>query len=198
MARAGDTIPADASYRIVHEDHGDIGVHKVTFSRDGEDLIVQVAGEAVVEVAFIPVYRFTTSRRETWRDGKLVGYLAETDDDGTDFRVAIASADGGLRITTLEGAATAPGDLLLSHPWNLAITEQSQLIDTKTGALLNVAIAPAGQETLEIAGQQVKATKYVMTGDQPRELWYDEAGTWVKLSLVERGATVTMTMTREP
>lgn len=192
-AIAGQSIPADATYRIVHEDHGVIGVHKVTFSKDGEDLIVQVAGEAVVEVAFIPVYRFTTSRRETWRDGKLVAYLAETDDDDTDFRVSIERNGKDLHINTLEGHATAPGDLLLSHPWNLAITEQSRLIDTKTGALLNVAIAPTGEETLEIAGQLVKATRYVVTGDQPREIWYDQAGNWVKLRLMERGATVTMT-----
>ena len=192
-AHAADAIPSDAVYSIVHEEHGEIGVHKVDFEKNGEDLIVKVTGEASVSVAFITVFRFTTSRRETWRDGRLVGYLAETDDDGTDSRVQIGSEGDLLRIATRGAAATAPGDLMLGHPWNLAVTEQNRLIDSESGALLKVAITRAGEDTIQIAGKPIKATKYVVTGDQNREIWYGPDGTWLQLRLRSRGALVTMT-----
>ena len=54
-------------------------------------------------------------------------------------------------------------------------------------------VASADKEAALLVDRVENATKYLVTGDQAREIWYDENGTWLQLRLESRGALVTMT-----
>jgi hypothetical protein len=67
-------------------------------------------------------------------------------------------------------------------------------MDTKTAELLKVKTAEAGKDTLEIRGKSVEASKYVISGELERELWYGEDGTWLQMRFDSDGSAVTFTL----
>ncbi len=181
-------------YKIHHENYGDIGTHTLTFTESGGDLTVDVENRMKVKVLFVTVFRHEAERRELWRDGRMVGYRSQTHDDGTDI-TAVAELKGDrLEIEGPDGRATAPLGVFPTNPWNREIVKQSLLMDTKTGELLKVGIAGAGENTLEIRGKPVKAEKYVISGELERELWYGEDGTWLQMRFDSDGSAVTFTL----
>ncbi len=181
-------------YDIHHEDHGLVGHHKVSFEKDGADLVVAVENQIKVKVLFITAYRFEAMRRERWHDGKMVAYESQTHDDGTEITVSARAEGDKLIIEGPNGTAQAPLGTFPTHPWNKGILESGLLMATKTGELLEVEIASVGAETLELDGRSVAATRYEMTGDLERELWFDEEGNWVQLRFEKDGSQITFTL----
>jgi hypothetical protein len=181
-------------YGIHHEKYGDIGTHRLTFSRSGEDLMVEVENKMKVKILFVTAFRYEAERRELWRDGKMVSYRSQTDDDGTPFAASAELKGDKLVIEGSEDSVEAPLGVFPTNPWNRQIVEQSLLMDTKTGELLKVKIDAAGEDTIEVRGASVKARKYVITGDLERELWFAEDGTWLQMRFDSDGSAVTFTL----
>lgn len=181
-------------YGIQHEEHGEVGTHDVSFSRSGGDLMVEVRNRMKVKMFFITVFRYEADRREIWRDGRLLSYRSQTHDDGTDITLAAEIQGDTLMIDGPDGRIEAPAGTFPTHPWNPKIVDQTLLMDTKTGKLLKVAIRNAGEETIEARGRTVKATRYVVTGDQEREVWFGPDGTWLQMRFDSDGSGVTFTL----
>ena len=188
--------PAGTSvvFGIHHEEHGDVGEHRVSFSREGEDLVVSVDNLITVEIFFITAFRFQAERREVWRDGRMIAYDSRTHDDGTDILVSARLEGEKLVIDGPEGRIEAPAGTFPTHPWNPAFLGQSLVMDTKTGRLLNIETVEAGRETIEAGGRLIRARKHRITGDTRREIWFDEAGNLVQLRLYTDGKAVTFTL----
>lgn len=181
-------------YGIHHETHGDVGEHKVAFAQDGADLVVTVDNWITVKILFITGYRFTAKREERWRDGRLVAYRSETDDDGEAVAVSAVTEGDKLEIRNGADRLVAPAGTFPTHPWSRAIVGQSLLMDTKSGTPLQVVITEAGRETIQAGGKAVAATKYLVTGDQERELWFDDEDNWLQMRFIKDGAAVTFTL----
>ena len=193
-ASAAESPSGTFLYGIHHEEHGDIGSHKVSFSRSGEDLMVEVEARVNVKFLFITIYRLEAERMEIWRDGRLISFKSETHDDGTDYAVSARANSDKLEIEGSAGGATAPGNVFPTHPWSIGTTERSLLMDTKTGKLLEIRVAEAGEETIEARGQAVQARKFVISGDLERELWYGPDDTWLRMRFQKEGAAITFTL----
>lgn len=190
----GGSEPASGTrmvYDIYHEDYGHIGEQRVTFTRRSEPLVVDVEIDIAVEMLGLTLYRFEGKRRQEWQDGRLVGFESETHDDGRDFALSAELVDGEMQINSQSGASEAPGGIFPTDPWNRDIVEQSLLMDTKTGELRRVEVSEVGEETLEIGGRPVATTKYEATGDEEREVWYDDEDTWVQLRFERDGSEIT-------
>ncbi len=188
--------PAGTSvvFGIHHEEHGDVGEHRVSFSREGEDLVVSVDNLITVEIFFITAFRFQAERREVWRDGRMIAYESRTHDDGTDILVSARLEGEKLVIDGPEGRIEAPAGTFPTHPWNPAFLGQSLVMDTKTGRLLNIETVEAGRETIEAGGRLIRARKHRITGDTRREIWFDDAGNLLQLRLYADGKAVTFTL----
>lgn len=180
-------------YRIVHSTYDEIGSHALTFSQHGEDLLVDVATRVKVKFLFVTVHSETAARRETWRGGRFVGYSSHTDENGKLFDVVAHQEAGRLLIEGPEGHTKADGPVFPTNPWNPATVDATVMMDTKTGKLLKVAVAADGEETIDVAGKAVTASKFRVTGELQRELWYDAAGNLMQFRFVKDGGTVTFT-----
>lgn len=180
-------------YRIDHSKYDEIGSHVINFSREGEDLIVDVDVNIRVKVLFITVHSLVSRRRETWRDGRMVAYQAHTDENSNLFDVTVRAEGGKLIIEGPEGRAEADGPVFPTNPWNPEIVNGKVQMDTKTGELLNVSVAPAGAEAIDVAGTAVQTSKYQVTGDRHRELWFDADGNLMRFRFPRDGETLTFT-----
>lgn len=188
-AAPGQTV----EYRITHSKYDEIGSHALTFSQHGNDLLVDVATRVKVKFLFITAHSEVADRRETWRDGRFVGYSSHTDENGKLFDVVAHQETGLLVIEGPDGRTDAEGPVFPTNPWNPATVDATVMMDTKTGKLLKVAVAPDGEDTIDVAGKAVTAAKFRITGDLERELWYDAAGNLMQFRFVKDGATVTFT-----
>jgi hypothetical protein len=196
-ANAAETVrgasDGKVEYRIDHSKYDEIGSHSVSFSRNGGDLVVDVAINIEVKFLFIAVHSLVAERRETWRDGRFVGYKSHTDENSDLFDVSARAEGDKLIIEGPDGKVEADGSVFPTHPWNPEVVNGAVQMDTKTGALLNVSVAPAGNEAIDVAGKPVQTSKYEVTGDLERELWFDADGNWIQLRFPKDGETLTFT-----
>ncbi len=182
------------TYRVDHEEHGLLGMHRLTFSRTEGNLVVEVASEITVEFFSMTVFRYAAKRREVWRDGRMIAYESDTHDDGTDVRVTAKAAEDGLIIAGPSGRRMAALGVFPTHPWKQSIVDAEVLMHTTTGELLEVAVTEVGPETLILEGRPIQTTKYRMSGDHEREIWFNDKGDWVLLRFFEYGDAVTYTL----
>ncbi len=180
-------------YRITHSKYDEIGTHSLTFSRDGADLVVEVALRIKVKILFITAHSVVAQRREIWRDGQFAGYRSHTDENGDLFDVTARIEGGRLIVEGPGGRGEAAGPVFPTNPWHPGIEQAATLMDTKTGELLKVSVAAAGEEDLSIAGRTVKTRKLAISGDIEREVWFDGDGNMLRFHFPRDGETLTFT-----
>lgn len=166
-----------------------IGTHTLGFSEDGERLIVDIEIEFAVRFAFITLYSYHHTNRETWQDGRLVAIETRTDDDGEQFRVSGRAVGDTLEVDGSSGRLTLPGDTVPSSYWNEAMATRGEWLDTQAGKLARSNVKQQPDETVEIRGQPVPARRYALSGDITCDLWFHE-GEWVKLLFVGEDGSI--------
>jgi hypothetical protein len=192
-AHACDHPPGQEAYKVDHETFGEIGRHVITFSCQGDDLLVEtkISGEA--RLLLLPVYTLDGSYREVWRGDRLISFDSKVNDNGEQFEVSADAEGDKMVIDGHSGVIEAPATIVSDHPWNFAVLDRPLLFDARRGKLRHVQVDSAGNETLLIGGREVPARKYRMTGDRERVLWYGEDGTWLQAQLEYGGAKVLVT-----
>lgn len=151
-----------------------IGQHEVDFEMRGQQLKVEIETDVAVKLAFITVYRFEHEGTEIWENGSLVRYTSKTNDDG---KAKFLDLTGNARTLTADGSAgrfnyTQP--IMPASLWRADTPTQNALMNTLDGHMMNVTVENLGQESVKAGGQAVLATRYKLTGDLERELWYAE------------------------
>lgn len=174
----------------VMRDEEPIGVHKLKFSQVGEETHVEIEIDLKVGIGFITLFRYEHRNREVWRDGRLVALDSRTNDDGDDYWVKVRATDEGLSVEHQDGSYLAPAGTLSTSYWNKATVGQSRLIDTQKGRLLEVAVAPNGEESLALESGIVPARRYEMTGDLNLSLWYGPQDELMRIAFEARGADI--------
>jgi len=158
-----------------------IGEHVVTFSREDGDLRVIAETDLKVRFLVFTAYEFTYRSEALWRDGRLHRLSTRTDDDGEVTQVTARRADGALKIAGVDGETTAAPDLIATNHWNPDAVEQERLLNTITGRINAVTVEDLGEETVETGTGPRRARHYAYRGELEAEVWYDDAGRWVRL-----------------
>lgn len=184
-AAAAASTPDDLAFAILR-DGSEIGRRTTTFERRGEALTVRTEVDIEVRIAFVTVYRRTETHVETWENGSLVSFSGRTDDDGDRFRIAAERTPDGLRIDGADGVEVAPAGTLPATFWNVATVEAAHLFDVKKGGILGIDAVTLGREHVDIRGRRVPATRYRLHGEEPRDLWYTDDGTLVRVAFRAR------------
>jgi len=172
----------------VYLDDTPIGTHRFTLRANGPER--ELSSEAQFEFKFLGLtaYRYKHQATETWRDNCLAKFTARTNDDGKQEAVD-AARDGERFIVTASGAKeTLPGCVMSFAYWNPQMLRQSRLLNAQTGQYEAVNIAPAGEESITLAGRSQTAKRYRLTGpESPLELYYGAGGEWLGLDSMVKG-----------
>lgn len=193
-ALAATVPPARVIPFMVAMDGGPVGTHTLAFNRDGDRMVVDI--DIRLEVgSIITLFRYAHRNREVWENGRLVSLDTETDDDGTAYQVSGRASADGFRVTGgVEGDFVAPADVMPSSYWNIGTVDQTRVLDTQRGRMIDVATEQVGEETIEAAGTIVRANRYRMTGTLTVDVWYSYTGQWVKLAFNARGRDIEYTL----
>ncbi|MGH6918125.1 MAG: DUF6134 family protein, partial [Geminicoccaceae bacterium] len=173
-AHACDHPPGRDVYKIDHEMFGEIGRHVITYSCQGDDLLVETEISGEVTMLSLPIYKLAGHYREVWRGDRLISFESRLNDNGEQFEVSARAEGDQMVIDRRRGVIEAPASIVSDHPWNFAVLDRTLLFDARRGKLRRVQVEPAGREALVIGGREVPAQKYQMTGDLERVLWYGD------------------------
>ncbi len=177
------------SFEVLRDDSS-IGHHRVDFERKGDELHVKVDIDLAVKLAFVTVFRYTHQNHEIWKDGRLVSIETETNDNGDEYSLTGRASDQGFVVEGHAGKKTLPADIIPTSYWHPDTVEQTQLLDTQKGRLMEVKIAREGSDALQVGGRGVEAERYRVSGDLRMRLWYTPERRWAKIAFEARGAEV--------
>ncbi len=183
---AGDQI----SFEVLRKGKP-FGDHILSFDK-AEDGTLQVTTDVDLKAGLGPitVFRYSLDSTEKWQDGKLVSLSGQTNDDGDRTSV---DADREGDTLTIDGTAytgEAPADIIPSSHWNIKQMYSDVMLSTEDGELLDIKVEQIGRDNVMIGGQSVPADHYRLTSDITVDLWYDDAGRWVKLAFEARGQAI--------
>lgn len=173
-----------------------LGFQTLTFSRsETGELIVDVHIEIDFKLGPIPIFRYLHDNREVWRDGVLLSIKSKTYNNGKDVSVDLKLEDGRYvgSGTRFEDNLQAP--LLSTSYFNPNFIRQSLLISSQDGRLLEPGIEMIGVETLNIQDEPVQATRFRVSGKLRIDIWYTDAGRWVKTEFARGGNTLVVKQT---
>lgn len=182
-AHACDHPPGQDVYKIDHEMFGEIGRHVITYSCQGDDLLVETEISGEVTVMSLPIYKLAGHYREVWRGDRLISFDSKLNDNGEQFEVSARAEGDQMMIDRRRGIIAAPASIVSDHPWNFAVLDRTLLFDARRGKLRHVQVEPVGEEALLIGGREVPAKRYQMTGDLERVLWYGDDGSLLRSQL---------------
>lgn len=166
-----------------------IGFHRVRFERAGADLIVTNTFQLEVRVLFFTAFRFLYHSEARWQQGQLVSLAADVNDGGKSISIKAARQGGRLTVKNEGGYFAVDAPLFPTNHWNAAVLPETRVLNTLTGRINNVRIEPRGREEVATEWGDITATRYAYTGDLKAEVWYDDAGRWVKLRFQGRDGT---------
>jgi hypothetical protein len=186
-AAAGPDLPYGRPLEFAGFRNGQrIGIHRLTFEKEGERLIVTTQIDLVVKVLGITAYRYRHRSRETWLGDALQSFASQTDDNGKAWSVRASRDASGLRVerTAPDAAgpvqATMPAATMPSTHWNARQAAQGFLLNAQKGTQEDIAVTPLGRESVRTLSGFVLATHYRYDGGVRMDQWFDERGRWVK------------------
>jgi hypothetical protein len=182
---AGRTLDFD----IVRK--GDVIGHYHTEFIERQDHRLQVLTriDAAVSAGPIRLYHFRHQSTETWADGRLVAFSGDTDDDGEQHRLEVASGPNGLQVTVDGKAAVQVADAVPSSLWNRAMLDgRRPVFDIGDGQLLRTE-SHCGADVVPTGAKAAASCR--VEGDLIRTLDYDADGLLAGLSFpAEDGSKV--------
>jgi hypothetical protein len=156
-----------------------VGRHSVSVSTAADLTTVRIAIDMAGKVG---PFGFTYRHRceETWRGQQLTS-LACTDKENR----AAKSVEAKLAGTTLVVNGTgfkgnAPMGVLPSSWWRRSTINQTRLLDSRDGKLARVSVNRVGSDVIDVNGDRVRADHFRMRGAVNTDIWYDNAGRWVR------------------
>lgn len=168
-----------------------VGWHKTTFAENGNELDVLSVFDLKIDFLFFTAFRFRYESAAYWRNGALERLKARTDDDGTRSSFEAVREGSGYVIESERETYSTRGPVYPTDHWNPAVLRQDRVLNTLTGRINEVRITPVDRENVETERGPVMATRYAYTGELETEVWYDDAGRWVKMRFAGRdGSTI--------
>lgn len=173
LAALPEGFPGETSvvYDVVR-DGAVVGKYRFDFSEEEGDLLVRSDVSIDVSLLIIPVYSLRHEGLERWRNGKMVAFHSETDDNGTKRVVDIVPEGGEYRVTHNEDVDMRPGEAMLGTLWHPDTPNAPMLIDPIKGKLRDVTITDQGSETISVPFGTAEAKHYAIRGEIAQDIWY--------------------------
>ena len=182
------------TYTVEHPTYGEIGTFTNLIRRRGDKVIVNTRIRIVARALFVPLYRFEADRTQVWRDGRLISYDSNTNDDGKTIILRGRAKADKFVINGPRGEAVVAGDVVPTNPWSMRFTKVRITMTTTTGRVRPASVVKRGSRWLYLGDEAIRSRYFKISGGQ--ELWYDRRGVLVKFTHVLKGKVYVFTLQR--
>ena len=170
-----------------------IGTHEFRIAAEQDRRIIESKARFDVRVLFVPVFSYRHANTEVWIDGCVQRLDSETDSNGRPYRVSLDRDEAGYRIATQDGSVEEPAACINTFAyWDPAFLQQSRLLNSQTGELIEVEVEALGVVDLDWPGIDTPVEGFRILAESDGvdiRVYYSEAGgRWVALeSRLENG-----------
>ncbi len=181
----------DQIFFDVYREDSKVGFHWVKFTKMGKGIGVESKFKLRINFLFFTAFQFDYQSTATWTKGHLRRLKATIDDDGKLFSILAVRKLDFFRLNGPDGEVRVNAPLYPTNHWNVAVLEQNRVLNTLTGKINNIQIKAQNREPVLTENGNIFATRYTYSGDLETEVWYDDAGRWVKMRFKARdGSTI--------
>lgn len=168
-----------------------VGKHSFTVAEADGMKLVQSEANFKYKILFIPAYKYEHKAAERWADNCLVDFSASTNDNGDRIRVTGSQTNDGFSVQRGANPVELPECVMTFAYWNPDFLEQPRLLNPQTGEYVNITVEQAGNDIVEVRGQQVPATRFRLTAyNVDLTLWYSPDDEWLALESVAKGGHI--------
>lgn len=182
--------PQTLTYEIRKEGEP-IGREVVRFAGTVEAPEVEVETHTKAKVLFLE-FHYDHLRHESWRDGKLVRMVADTDDDGSVSHLDAAAEAAGWTVKVAGKTSQRPAASLPLTLWGKAVLGRTDLFSVIDAKPYRVQVVSLGVENVSVGGAQVAAEHVRITGEVERDLWYGDDGYLLRATFQRAGYPIEM------
>ncbi|HEY7689976.1 MAG TPA: DUF6134 family protein [Dongiaceae bacterium] len=171
----------------------DIGYHNVAITPTADGgMTVKTKIDMKVKIGFITAFRYEHDSTEVWQDGLLKSLVSKTNDDGDDLAMKGELVGGVFKAVGPKGPFVAPADSLTTNcMWLPELVDEKKLIDAQNGVVVSLVSKPLGTDHVVVRGKDRETERHsIRTPFVAGNLWYDEAGNWVRSRLEIKGETL--------
>ena len=193
-----ESDPREWNFQVYLND-SPIGFHNFRLNPQENGYELETEAKFKVKVLFVTAYRYQHENVETWRNGCLERIEARTNDNGDRFRVVGQRDVDGFDLAANAGPDSLDTGCVRTFAyWDLAALQDTQLLNSQTGAYQPVEVNLVGRESIEVAGEPVVADRYSLDAEGlDLDLWYTPEGEWLALtSTVEKGRQIRYELVR--
>lgn len=171
-----------------------LGFQVLEFSQaENGDLVVDIHIEIDFKLGFITLFKYRHANREVWRDGALVSMVSRTDNNGEDVAVDLRRDGDRMTGSGSRFEDNLPAPIMSTSYFNPNFVRQSELVSSQDGRLLPTEVEELGRERLLLQTGPVEATRFRLSGKLKIDIWYTDAGRWVKTEFTRGGNTLLIT-----
>jgi len=154
-----------------------IGTDTIDIERLKDMTTVKIKTDLSVKVMFIEAYRYEHSCDETWKNGQLIAFKSQTNDNGTKHSIAVTAGPDALSMDADGKHSDLPKTAAPASLWGKDAIHQFDAFDPDTGKPLSIEVTDLGNETLTIHGVTHETHHYkladTLAGDFARDVWFD-------------------------
>lgn len=162
-----------------------IGFHHFDVVEQNEQKLVYSKARFDVEFLFFTAYQYEHDNFEIWKDNCLIKIQSYTNDNGEQYQVSGQAVDNQFLLSALDNNKTLPNCVKTFSYWDPDFLNASRLLNPQTGNYTNVTITRLADASVTVAGNEIKARRYKLTGDKLEiYLWYSERNHWLALESV--------------
>lgn len=158
-----------------------LGLVVQKFQKLDRRLVVETAIDFKVDFIGFTIYRYEHRAQEVWINNKLHRLTSITNDSGTKHNVEGRRTNNYFSVSGDEGTLKVPLDIVPSSYWHPHFINQSHMLDSQRGLLLDISLTEIGEEQIETLGNKASAKRYRMSGDIRLDIWYDTEKVWQKM-----------------
>src|SRR5262245_37050518 len=187
-ARAAEVQTRDFTATVAGKRAGDVHM-TIRKLNDGS---WQMKCDTDIKVSnLVMTYKYFYRGVEQWKDGRLVKFESNTDDNGKRYVVTAAAEKDGLRVRVNNVERMAKAESWLSSYWCLPDPKLRNgpipVIDADTGKDVSGRLQFVATEQRPVCGRVINVNHYRLTGKTTIDLWYDGSDRLVRQEWVEQG-----------
>jgi len=181
---------------VVYLDGDEIGFHNFSMVHKEQHHEIYSSARFDVKFLFINAYSYQHDNVEQWNGQCLNSINAVTDDNGELYKVFGKAASDAFVVNTSEKQNKYLPCIKTFAYWDPDFLEETSLLNSQTGELIEVDSEFIGNETISHKGEDIIARHFRLRGDNLQiDLWYSADDHWLALeSLTESGRIVRYAM----
>lgn len=182
------TADETRTFSVLH-DGKPVGIAEMRLSSSGGDTECSV-NIRVDERTSVGFYRYALASREVWRDGRAISLRSSAEEDGYAYSLVFDSVSGEVTSNGLRRQFRR--QLWPTTFAHLPPTGPVSLLDADSGRVTEGRVEKVRTETVRVAGKDVAATRYHVSGGRDVTLWYDERGKLIRQSWIVAGSEMVL------